>query len=251
MRIRVLPRPGSALIAALLAASPLSAPPARAAAARPSVVVVRATGPIRVDGRLDEPDWERAVPLRDFRLIFVREGEVPPDSTELRVLFDDRHIYFGLRCQAHGPGGVRASLAPRDQVLNDDFVALHLDTYRDFHRAYMFGVNPYGVQIDGILDGGDVNLDWDGVWDAETRRDSSGWTAEIAIPLRTLRFPRGGPGAWGCGCAARSRATTRSARGRCGARRSRATSCSRPRISPGSRGSRAAEGSRSSPTSPG
>jgi len=197
MRIRVLPRPGSALIAALLAASPLFAPPARGAASRPSVAAVRATGPIRVDGRLDEPDWERALPLRDFRLIFVREGEVPSDSTELRVLFDDRHIYFGLRCQAHGPGGVRASLAPRDQVLNDDFVALHLDTYRDFHRAYMFGVNPYGVQIDGILDGGDVSLDWDGVWDAETRRDSSGWTAEIAIPLRTLRFPRGGTGAWG------------------------------------------------------
>ena len=65
------------------------------------------------------------------------------------------------------------------------------------YRAFMFGVNPYAVQIDGILDGGNVNLDWDGVWDAETSRDSTGWTAEIAVPLRTLRFPGKGPGVWG------------------------------------------------------
>jgi hypothetical protein len=164
---------------------------------RVEVAATRATGTIRIDGRLDEPDWARATPLTGFRLIFVREGEAPSESTEVRVLFDDRRIFFGIRCGAHGAGAVRASLAPRDQILDDDFIAVHLDTYRDLHRAFMFGVNPYAVQIDGILDGGDVNLDWDGVWDAETTRDSTGWTAEIAVPLRTLRFPGQGPGVWG------------------------------------------------------
>ena len=164
---------------------------------RVQVAATRASGSIRIDGRLDEPDWARATPLTAFRLIFVREGEAPSESTDVRVLFDDRRIYFGIRCGAHGRGSLRASLAPRDQILDDDFIAIHLDTYRDLHRAYMFGVNPYGVQIDGILDAGDVSLDWDGVWDAEATRDSTGWTAEMAIPLRTLRFPDRGPGVWG------------------------------------------------------
>ncbi len=184
---------------ALMLAAILALAGARCALAleRVQVPALRATGAIHLDGRLDEPDWARATPLTDFRLIFVREGETPSESTDVRVLFDDRRIYFGVRCGAHGPGGVRASLAPRDQILDDDFIAIQLDTYRDHHRAFMFGVNPYAVQIDGILDGGDVNLDWDGVWDAEARRDSSGWTAEIAMPLRTLRFPARGPGVWG------------------------------------------------------
>ncbi len=189
------PVPHAALL--LAAALVLSAAHAAQALERVQVPATRAGGAIHIDGRLDEPDWARATPLTAFRLIFVREGEAPSESTDVRVLFDDRHLYFGIRCGAHGPGAMRASLAPRDQILDDDFIAIHLDTYRDHHRAFMFGVNPYAVQIDGILDGGDVNLDWDGVWDAETRRDSSGWTAEIAVPLRTLRFPDAGPGVWG------------------------------------------------------
>jgi len=215
---------------------------------RVQVAATRASGSIRIDGRLDEPDWARATPLTAFRLIFVREGEAPSESTDVRVLFDDRHIYFGIRCGAHGRGSLRASLAPRDQILDDDFIAIHLDTYRDLHRAYMFGVNPYGVQIDGILDAGDVSLDWDGVWDAEATRDSTGWTAEMAIPLRTLRFPDRGPGVWGCGCGARSRAPTRCARSRCGGRPSRATSCCRAPISAGSPACAAGAGWSSSPT---
>ncbi|HEY6865728.1 MAG TPA: DUF5916 domain-containing protein [Candidatus Eisenbacteria bacterium] len=185
--------------AALCLAAALGAPgvPAAAPAARVRIPVTRLEGTLRIDGRLDEPDWQRATPLTDFRLIFVREGEAPSESTDVRVLVDDRRIYFGIRCGAHGRGGIRASLAPRDQILDDDLVTIQLDTYRDFHRAYVFGVNPYAVQFDGILDGGDVSADWDGVWDAEATRDSAGWSAEIAVPLRTMRFPSHGDGVWG------------------------------------------------------
>jgi hypothetical protein len=179
-----------ALVLAL--ATPLAAAPGR-----PQVAATRASSPIVVDGRLDEPDWARAQPIRAFQLIFVREGQAPSESTEVRVLFDDRRIYFGIRCENRGPGAIRASLAPRDQIADGDFVAIQLDTYRDLHRAYVFGVNPYGVQLDGILTGGDVDFTWDSVWDSAARRDSTGWTAEIAVPLRALRFPEGGPGVWG------------------------------------------------------
>jgi hypothetical protein len=170
--------------------------PARAIE-RPQVAAMRATGAIRVDGVLDEPDWARAAPITGFLLIQNREGQAPSESTAVRVLFDDARVYFGCRCWNRGPGAIRASLAPRDQVLELDNLAIQLDTYRDRHRAYTFGVNPYGVQFDGILVGGDVDLQWDGVWSAECARDSAGWSAELAIPLRSMRFPESGPGIWG------------------------------------------------------
>ncbi len=184
------------LLSLVLAVAVAAATPA-VAIERPQVAAVRATGAIRVDGVLDEPDWARAAPITGFLLIQNREGEAPSESTEVRVLFDDTHIYFGCRCWNRGPGAIRASLEPRDQVVELDNIAIQLDTYRDRHRAYTFGVNPYGVQYDGILIGGDVDMQWDGVWDAECTRDSAGWTAEVAIPLRTMRFPEKGPGVWG------------------------------------------------------
>ncbi len=86
----------------------LLAPGARADE-RPQVAATRATGPIRVDGSLDEADWQRATPIRDLQLIQVREGQTPSESTEVRVLVDDARIYFGIRCQNRAPGKVRAS----------------------------------------------------------------------------------------------------------------------------------------------
>ncbi|HET9327731.1 MAG TPA: DUF5916 domain-containing protein [Candidatus Eisenbacteria bacterium] len=164
---------------------------------RPRAVAMRAAGELRLDGALEEPDWARAEAVGAFQLIMVREGEAPSESTDVRVLVTDTHVWFGIRCENQGPGAVRASLSPRDQILDDDHISVHLDTYSDRHRAYIFGVNPHGVQLDGILDGGEPDFSWDAVWDAEARLAERGWTAEMAIPLRTLRFPEGGSGTWG------------------------------------------------------
>jgi hypothetical protein len=181
---------GAVLLAVLLA------PPARAVE-RERVAAVRAGGPVRVDGVLDEADWARAGLVTALRRIEDREGEAPSESTEVRVLFDHAHVYFGFRCFHRGPGAIRGSLAPRDQILDLDYAGVLLDTYQDRHRAYAFAVNPYGVQLDGIFIGEDVNTEWDGVWDAEVARGPDGWTAEFAVPLRTLSFPEHGTGAWG------------------------------------------------------
>jgi hypothetical protein len=164
---------------------------------RPTLTARRAEGPIRVDGRLDEPDWALADVATDLRRFEIREGEAPSESTWVQVLFDDERVIFGVRCANRTAGAVRSSLAPRDQNTDDDLVALHLDTYLDRRRAYLFGVNPHGVQLDGILVGGEPDFSWDAVWDAEVARDDAGWTAEIAIPFRSIRFPADGPGVWG------------------------------------------------------
>jgi hypothetical protein len=176
----------------------LAAAPAIAHAAdRLSVPAHRTDSEIRIDGVLDEPAWAGATPITAFRLINDREGQVPAESTEVRILFDDDHMYVGYWCGNRTPGAIRSNLAPRDQILDDDHISIHLDTYRDRRRAYIFGVNADGVQLDGILDGGEPDFSWDAVWHAETRRVVGGWVAEVAIPLREMRFPAGGGGTWG------------------------------------------------------
>jgi hypothetical protein len=170
---------------------------AASGADRPVVPVTRIDADIRVDGILDEPEWQSAAPITGFRLIFEREGQMPAESTEVRVLFDEQHVYVGIWCGNRAPGAIRSNLAPRDQILDDDHIAVHFDTYRDRRRAYIFGVNADGVQLDGILDGDEPDFSWDAVWDAEATRVSGGWVAEMAIPVREMRFPAGGGGAWG------------------------------------------------------
>ena len=105
---------------------------------RPSLVVSRATGPIRVDGVLDEAAWATAAEVSDFQLMSPREGQTPSEATTVRVLRDGDRLVFAIRCQARR--APHASLAPRDQVLDGDHIAIHLDTDGDGQRAYVFEI---------------------------------------------------------------------------------------------------------------
>lgn len=158
---------------------------------RETAHVTRTTSPITIDGLLDEPDWQRAEPISEFKLIVQREGQEPLEPTEARLLFDDENVYVGVWCGNRAPGAIRSSMAPRDQNLDDDQIAIHFDTYLDRRRAYIFAANAHGVQLDGILDGDEPDFTWDAVWSVETTRDADGWTAEFEIPLRNMRFPPG------------------------------------------------------------
>lgn len=179
-----------ALALVLLLAAPA---PARAAATRPSLAAARTDAPLRIDGALDEPAWASAPVANDFRLLFAREGQAPTESTEVRVLVEHDRVVFGLVChESHRPA---ASLAPRDKITDGDHVSVHLDTDGDGQRAYIFGVNPWGVQLDGTLTD-DPDFQWDGVWDSGVRRAADRWTAEIAVPFRSLRFGAGGARPW-------------------------------------------------------
>src|SRR5262249_31284230 len=155
------------------------------AAERPSLAVGVASGPVRVDGVLDEPAWASAPVAGEFLLMSPREGEPPSESTAVRVLRAGDQLVFGIWCQAKRTP--HAGLTARDNVLDGDHIAIHLDTDGDGQHAYIFGVNPYGVQVDGILTG-DPDFKWDGVWDAAVKRGDGEWTAEIAVPFRILRI---------------------------------------------------------------
>ena len=159
------------------------------AAERGALEVRTASSPVKVDGRLDEPVWAEALAAEEFLLMTPREGEAPDESTRVSVLRDGERLVFGIWCQASRKP--HAGLAPRDQVLDGDHIAVHLDTDGDGQRAYIFGVNPWGVQVDGILTL-DADFTWDGVWDADARRGEGEWTAEISVPFRILRISASG-----------------------------------------------------------
>ena len=160
------------------------------AAERPSLEVFETNAPIRIDGVLDEPAWAQAPLAGAFLLMTPREGEAPDESTTVRVLRDGDRLVFGIWCQAKRTP--HAGLTARDNVLDGDHISVHVDTDGDGQRAYIFGVNPYGVQVDGILGTGDPDFKWDGVWDSAVRRSDGGWTAEIEVPFRILRISANG-----------------------------------------------------------
>jgi len=165
----------------------------------PRIRAMRAMEPIKVDGRLDEPAWAKAEAATDFRMESPREGAPASERTEVRVLFDDKNIYFGIRAFDSEPDKINARELTRDASLaNDDKIEILLDTNHDRRNAYRFAVNPLGTQQDALItdEGRFINLTWDAAWLSAGRVDDDGYTVEVAIPLTSLRYKEG-LDAWG------------------------------------------------------
>src|SRR5881296_1006965 len=158
------------------------------------IQAVRITDALKIDGLLDEPAWSLAQPATDFLQQQPTEGAVASERTEVRVLFDDRNIYFGIRAFDSDAAHINARELVRDaEFSNDDTVAIVLDTYHDRRNAFRFIVNPLGTQQDALItdEGRDINVTWNGSWISAGRIDDKGYTVEIEIPLTTLRFKEG------------------------------------------------------------
>ncbi|MCP4660209.1 MAG: carbohydrate binding family 9 domain-containing protein [bacterium] len=154
----------------------------------------------KIDGRLDEAVWQEAAPLGDLVQVEPDPGAPPTEKTEILIGYDEQKLYIGARCWYSEPQKITSVLKNRDaDLLSEDAVKIVLDTFGDRKTAFFFAVNPVGAQIDGLIrsDGDDVNNSWDGIWYSATSRDDQGWTAELAIPFRTLRFPEAEEQTWG------------------------------------------------------
>ena len=175
---------------------------------RPTVRVVRTDTPPNIDGLLDDITWRDAALITSFTQTNPVEGAQPTENTEVRIAYDDDHLYFGFYARYSDPSQMRANRVDRDQIRRDDWIAVMFDTFRDQQRAYRFSVNPYGVQGDAILtsgrrrfgapgSGGDDS--WDALFETGGTIVSDGWTAEMAIPFKSLRYPSVGEGQhnWG------------------------------------------------------
>jgi hypothetical protein len=143
----------------------------------------------RIDGRLDDPAWRAARVDADFHQNFPAEGKPASQRTELRVLYDDQALYIGVRCFDDAPKGIVERLTRRDRDTDADKITIDIDSKDDRETAYHFDVNVSGVLADGVrFNDTDYSGDWDGLWLGAAARDDQGWSAELMIPFKTLRY---------------------------------------------------------------
>lgn len=153
---------------------------------------------IRLDGRLDDAPWKNADAGRGFGQWDPDRGAPPAEQTVFKVAYDGGAIYFGVACYETDASKIQAKLSRRDRFTNSDVVAIYLDPYHDHTTGYAFKVNPLGVQQDVyVYNNGEMDNDWDAVWQAETSRDEHGWYAEIRIPFSAIRYRSAPEMTWG------------------------------------------------------
>lgn len=157
----------------------------------PAVQAVRATGEIRADGRLDEPDWQTAPAIVDFFRMEPRQGGAVRFPTIVKILFDKKNLYFGVFCRdSMGKRGVRVQDFRRDfEYGENDIFYLQLDPQNLRRYCMSFQTTPIGTQRDlQVFDDNFKDNDWDALWRVRTTVVDSGYFAEFAIPFKTLRY---------------------------------------------------------------
>jgi hypothetical protein len=159
----------------------------------------RAIGEITLDGRLDEASWRSATPRTRFYEIYPANVGAPAVATSVSFLYDERNVYVAIRALDPQPASIRAPIVRRDQVLADqDYVEVFLDPLNTRRSAFFFRVNARGIVTDGQYDDKNRLRDYspDLNFDAAASIDGEGWTAEIRIPLSTLRYRSGTENVW-------------------------------------------------------
>ncbi len=161
---------------------------------------VRATGPVTLDGKPDEASWSAAPLATNFVQNDPREGEPATYQTEVRVLYDDDALYFGVFAKDAEPGQLIVNDLKKDyNTGSSDGFTVILDTFHDGRNGYQFAINPAGAKWDAQManEGRENNANWDGIWDVATAITEVGWYAEMRIPFRTLKFTGSDLQSWG------------------------------------------------------
>jgi len=184
------------------------------AAAADEIRAVRVSSGPKIDGLLDDPAWAGAAAFSGFRMVFPTPGGEPTEKTELRIVYDEANLYLGILCRDGEPGRITANTMAHDSgssgggyggyggyhgapsAAGDDLVKVLLDPFQDKRTAYVFFVNPRGARGEGLIYDGNASLNWDGIWDAESRVGADGWSAEFRIPFKSISF-KPGLSVWG------------------------------------------------------
>ncbi|MFP4228504.1 MAG: DUF5916 domain-containing protein [Salinivenus sp.] len=168
------------------------------AAAQAPMELPRLDGPVTLDGRSTEPAWQDIEPLPLTMYQPTHGGEIR-ERTEIRVAYDDEHLYVSGRLYDSNPDGIRANSLYRDRYSGDDTFAIILDPFNDHENALWLFTTPTGVRFDMAVSndaeggfGGTVNDNWDTFWSAEAVQTDEGWFAEMRIPLSSLGFQADG-----------------------------------------------------------
>lgn len=189
---------------------------AEAVYAAPAAMAIAVNQAPVLDGDIfNDPAWANSTPATGFWQTAPDEGQPATERTEVRIIYTVEKIYFGVVCHDHAPSRMVVSDSRRDSPLEEtDSFQIILDTYHDKQNGFVFGTNPAGIEYDGqvtnegqgdmtpltnqqIGSGGGFNLNWDASWEVRTATSDSGWSAEFAIPFRTLRYASGKTQTWG------------------------------------------------------
>ena len=149
-----------------------------------------------IDGKLDDDVWKQAVVLKDFYQVQPGDNIAPSKPTEVMLGHDAKFLYIAFHCYDE-PDKVRANIAKRDNIFDDDYVGILFDTFNDQRKAYEFDFNPLGVQADGTWTDNNEDFNPDFVFESKGMVTTDGWTLEVAIPFKSLRYVAGKDKLWG------------------------------------------------------
>ncbi|HKX84073.1 MAG TPA: DUF5916 domain-containing protein, partial [Pyrinomonadaceae bacterium] len=150
-----------------------------------------------IDGKVDEEIWKDAAVFKDFVQTGPGDNVPPSRPTEVYVMYDEKHLYVAFKCWDE-KDKVRATVAKRDNVTGEDNVRFWLDTYNDQRRAYVIALNPFGIQQDGIYtEGQGADFSVDLVMESKGVIEDWGWSVEVKIPFKSLRYSAGKDKLWG------------------------------------------------------
>jgi hypothetical protein len=157
--------------------------------------VLKIDQPMRIDGYIDEEAWEHAEVIAGFVQQFPDEGNVATEMTEVKMMYDDDFLYISAVLYEKTPGNNIVSSLKRDFRFEDnDAFAVLLGPYDDGNNGFFFSVNPWNIQLEGLVNGGtNVSGVWDNRWYSAVQRYEDRWQVEMAIPFKTLRFTEGTP----------------------------------------------------------
>jgi len=152
--------------------------------------------PIKIDGVLDEAPWALAEPAKDFWQHFPSDKKQAKQQTEIRMLFDDKNLYVGMKVNAKGKDYIIPSLRRDFRARGNDNISLLFDTFNDGNNAFFFGTNPQGVLREALISGGGISTggfdtSWDTKWIGKTKIYDGYYIAEWAIPLSAFKYKEG------------------------------------------------------------
>ncbi len=165
---------------------------------RKTLVAIRTTEHIKIDGILNEKTWTQNKGYDDFVQSEPVDGAKPTEKTLVWVAYDNKYLYVAARLFDSNPKGIITQLVPRDDRTSSDWFTLYIDPYYDRRSGYAFTVNPSNSIIDMVLfnDSG-KDRTWNGIWESATKIDDKGWSVEMKIPFNQLRFKAKKEFVWG------------------------------------------------------
>ena len=156
----------------------------------------RITSDIKIDGKLDDAAWQDAAVATGFKNWQPLAGADPSNTTEVKILYDDKAIYVGAYMKTSSREEIQTELSERDNIGNTDWFGFVLDTYGNGNDGFEFILAATGVQFDAKVSGNGEDENWNEVWYSDVHLTDEGWYAEIKIPYFAIRFPKKNVQTW-------------------------------------------------------